>query len=676
MRIKTCNGSAAYFIALALLAAPALSHADMAIRQAPSPALGAAPVVTVVQGTSQSVMIRPRPDGLSGFAAFRADHPGLTRDQLSIGYQLCGGMGMYRPDCPDVTDRALLLRLIRQTRDSLDFMSGIDTPLTAAAARGDPELVTAILAKGFAADMPRGGGRQIDMALQRAVFGMKLAAPNTNIYFWGTQPGHMQTIRLLLKAGANPRAKTPPMNLPLAEALNMHITDAASRQARFEMIQLLLEHGADPKALGPNIFSNLADIHDDALLGLFLAHGLDISKSQSSGLLVTAMQSRNPSMAKLALAKGADPDTRPPGQNAPLITQADADSAMVLLNGGANPAPCWKVTTGYTSGACGMPQVLKHPALLRLMLAKGANPNGDGIDTPLWNALQREQHICAVLPVAVMPGAAVPGPVVPSCPDDSHELAADAIPLLQAGADPNLRSHDELPLMLVDDREHEVIKLLLDKGARMDSATPEGYRLGPVSMAMATGRPYLAVELARRSKDRLGGDERWALLLAARDGNINLVNALAQHGADLNAPGMYGETALHYAVLSNNAAMIKRLLALGAKPDPKAKATRNVSRTETSLNPLVIVANLVWFAVAPDKEKPYRATHLTPPEFLEGGITPLMLAVESGNLQTTEALLQGGAKPTEKTDSDYTPLLWARYYGNQEMRDLLAKYNK
>lgn len=627
----------------------------------PTPnALGAAQPAPMSLSASKAVAIRPRKDGLSGFAAYQADHPGLTHDQLRIGYQLCGGLGMYRPDCPFSTDRALLLKLIKQTRDSLDFMLGIDTPLTAAAARGDPELVSAILAKGVAVNMPGGGVRQIDMALERTVFGLTLADHNNMPAFWGTQQGHLQTMHLLLEAGADPQAKIPPENPPLFDATRMHTPDAASKQVRFEAVQLLLEHGADPNAVGPRLFRNLAESHDDALLALFVKHGLAAGKTQRSGLLITAVQTRNPALIKMMLAKGADPNTRTPDSHAPVITQADAEGAMLLLKAGADPRPCWK---GFVGGACGLPRVLTQPPLLRLMLARGANPNADnGYGSPLWHALQQEMRVCIVR-----------FGTKPNCPDDTPQRSAAAIMLLKAGANPNQRTHGKLPLMLVKDSEHDVINLLLNKGARMERASPEGYPLGPVTMAMANKHPYLAGELLRRTRGRLGSREKWGLFVAARDGDIDLINALAKRGANLNATGAFGETALHYAAASGQTDTVKRLLALGAKPDARSNAVR-FSRTQESLNPLVIAREALRFSLTPDVQKPYRAVNLQPLALYDGHITPLMLAVAAHDMQTAEALLKGGARPTAKSQHGFTVLDWARAMRRPDMVRLLERY--
>lgn len=68
-------------------------------------------------------------------------------------------------------------------------------------------------------------------------------------------------------------------------------------------------------------------------------------------------------------------------------------------------------------------------------------------------------------------------------------------------------------------------------------------------------------------------DERWtALMMAAEDGFVRVVNVLIRLGADVSAKAVAGYTALHLAVSHKHVACTKALIRAGA--DVTATATR------------------------------------------------------------------------------------------------------
>ncbi len=62
----------------------------------------------------------------------------------------------------------------------------------------------------------------------------------------------------------------------------------------------------------------------------------------------------------------------------------------------------------------------------------------------------------------------------------------------------------------------------------------------------------------------VGGDD---LIQAVKAGDQTAVASLIKQGADVNAPEANGTTALHWAAYQRDAAIVKRLLAAGAKPE-------------------------------------------------------------------------------------------------------------
>ena len=107
-----------------------------------------------------------------------------------------------------------------------------------------------------------------------------------------------------------------------------------------------------------------------------------------------------------------------------------------------------------------------------------------------------------------------------------------------------------------------------------------------------------------------------ALMVAAKTNRIEIAKFLIEKGADVNLNSKSGLTALHYAALENNAEFAQLLLNNQATID----ATMKYSSTDGNYTNKPIV----WEYV---------------------GATPLLIAVESGNLEVVSVLIEAGANP-------------------------------
>jgi ankyrin repeat protein len=115
---------------------------------------------------------------------------------------------------------------------------------------------------------------------------------------------------------------------------------------------------------------------------------------------------------------------------------------------------------------------------------------------------------------------------------------------------------------------------------------------------------------------------------AAERGDVAAVRALIKQGEDVNTAQGDGMTALHWAAMNGDEALAKLLLGAGAN-----------TRAATRIN----------------------------------RYTPLMLAARQGHGGVVEALLEGGADPTDATDNGTTVLMFAAASGDVASVEAIAK---
>ena len=160
------------------------------------------------------------------------------------------------------------------------------------------------------------------------------------------------------------------------------------------------------------------------------------------------------------------------------------------------------------------------------------------------------------------------------------------------GSEPTLMhvagEHGKTALHWAAEHDHVwVASLLVDAGANLAARTSWGAtalewaatmgsrRVGALLVARGNARPTLAVAsglgLLPEVRARLAEGERdsldEALYLAARNGENEVVVLLLEHGANVDAKGFFGGTALHWAAYNGYAETVRLLLARGARRD-------------------------------------------------------------------------------------------------------------
>src|SRR5665213_2021392 len=255
-----------------------------------------------------------------------------------------------------------------------------------------------------------------------------------------------------------------------------------------------------------------------------------------------------------------------------------------------------------------------------------------------------------------------------------------------------------------------MVDLLLRAGANPKAANRDGST--PLWLACINGDAPIVAALLKAGADAneqlpLG---RTPLMIAARTGNVDAIKVLLDHGANVNAKEtLRGTTALMWAADEGHAPAIQLLLqhgadikaqsdpaergrgpALGKSNDPR-KAVAALGRALAagiSTPQLGAVGTTGLIPIVPDKPGAARGKGKTgaaggalddtddaaaafgfggrrPAPKDGGGLTPLVYAVRSNDLDSVKVLLAAGADVNQMTGYGWSPLLVAtqnRYY--------------
>ena len=139
-----------------------------------------------------------------------------------------------------------------------------------------------------------------------------------------------------------------------------------------------------------------------------------------------------------------------------------------------------------------------------------------------------------------------------------------------------------------------------------------------------------------------------------------IIEALQARGAEINATGNDGKTALHYAAQTGQAEAIKELINCGATTEPKDKYGKTVLHYAARSGLVEVIRVLV----GPDAK-----TEATD----ENGDTALHVAAKYGQVEAIKVLINCDAK-TEATDRNgKTALHWSALHGQVEAITVLIE---
>jgi ankyrin repeat protein len=109
------------------------------------------------------------------------------------------------------------------------------------------------------------------------------------------------------------------------------------------------------------------------------------------------------------------------------------------------------------------------------------------------------------------------------------------------------------------------VQSLLQGDSQLISSKDDNWGMTPLHWAAREGKIGVAEFLLSKGADvnakNTTPSRQQPLLFVSQRGHADLANLLLTHGANVNARNIYGETALHFAVMSGNKSLVELLLA-------------------------------------------------------------------------------------------------------------------
>ena len=400
---------------------------------------------------------------------------------------------------------------------------------------------------------------------------------------WAAQRDDLDAAELLIRAGANVNAANDYGATPLW---------LACTKANAAMVEKLLQAGADPDAAlltGETPLMAAAARGSLDVVKLLLAHGVDVNAKENRGgqtALMWAVAEERPEVARALVEHGVDVHARSHGGFTALLfaaRQGDVDSARTLLAAGAE----LNEGTPKDGSVLLVAAASSHDALTAFLAERGADPNARDSKgyTPLHYAASRRTMLESVK--ALLARGADPN--VP-LEEEPPGRGPEAISLVGA-----------TPLFLAAERGNAAaVRLLAASGADLNVATKN--HTTPLLVTAGVGEFQ---------------DDRQ--VTATRNARLATARLLVDLGADVNAVGENGWTALHGASYTGSDGIIQFLFESGARLDVMDR----FGQTPLSIAEGVITVGLGDDAV----RRPRNVRQNTADLLLSLGATPL---AESG----------------------------------------------
>jgi ankyrin repeat protein len=389
--------------------------------------------------------------------------------------------------------------------------------------------------------------------------------------------------------------------------------------------------------------------------GLAIVAMLAANHAFAADTLVDAVKSGNVSEARALLARSPDVNAAEADGTTALhwaVRAGQADLVRLLLNAKANV----RAANRYGVTPIALAAVNGDAAMIETLLRAGADPN-----TALPNG------------ETVLMTAARTGSVG----------AMKALVAKGANVHAKESRRGETALIWAASQGHvDAVRLLLEVGARVDDRSAE------------TTYPTLVGPLQRPDGRRCAGGQglqttclsrgEWTpLMYASREGAIDVVKALADGGANMDAADWDGSTPLLLAILNGHYDTAAALLEKGAKPNvadrygmtPLYTAVnmntlprvigRPAPRPNDALDPLGLGKVLLERGADPNlalNAAMRHRNHAASDRSLGAGTTPFMRAAKAGDVQAMRLLVEHGANPSLTQKNGTTALMIAAQF--------------
>jgi len=342
----------------------------------------------------------------------------------------------------------------------------------------------------------------------------------------------------------------------------------------------------------------------------------------------------------LALAMGAPAYAAADMSLLDAVKSGDTFAVQGLLAQKVDP----NVTLQDTSTVLAWAAVHQNPEIVRLLLAAGANPNAHDQEgmTPFLFACQGADAsiVEMMLDAKADPMAKRPDGISALSYCSQFSSAAVLERLIAAGAKVNAADINGQTALMRAAAGGKVgnIAVLLKHGADVNAASAKGFT--PLFFAIKGPSPDApdALIKAGANINAVASDGTTALMLAGYSQDFELAAKLVNLGADMNVWDQNGNQPLHVAAQNNQVEYAKLLIAKGA-----------------NVNGVTEPSKLNW-QIEPN------AGRAPPPRYV--GLTPLLVAAKSANLEIMKALIENGADGKFRASDDTNVVLAASVSGS------------
>ena len=392
---------------------------------------------------------------------------------------------------------------------------------------------------------------------------------------------------------------------------SLHI---ASEHGCTDVVKLLLQAGADPNIQThgferDEIVDNLSCLPSNILLHPQYKTDLLLNNFQAMfgfTALMFASDNGHSEIVQLLLNAKATPDLQTENGETALYLAAEKgypDIVQLLLEYGADP---------NTSTRHGVAAI--HAAMLVII---------KGVATGTYECYLKTLKLLIAQP-NIKINETILGGVTILMLASGFGSAQIVELLLQAGADPNIEQHIPVSKVFVT------------------SCLPKTHTIGYTALMYASTKQKNSevVKLLLKANANPNQENALALMIAADQGYLDIVQDLLEYGADPNSiSDIDGSTALHYALKSQTETPLKAFIKL------------------------VIIRQLI--------EKGANIINIQN----EDGLTAMMMATDKGLSEVVDLLLHNGADPNIHGDKGLTALVYACNHGNSKVAKSLLRYN-